>query len=215
MSTRESTLVPLLRRIIHALEHDYRNYKQRSEYAFRVGDNKELPRPAVHELWNAFDHFVRAFNGALKLESRTTRPAKGRHIKNRKVRSDEVLWLEVERGRKHIVAAQFYCLQYSIEKRMQGIRLRLDSPLRGTDNRIVKYRERFVTIEINVKTRLLAVRAPSRQPNRNIRDAQDETKKIMQSNAKMDTDLDKLDNFHSNLSKHYRGKIVVQRPASR
>jgi hypothetical protein len=213
MPTSKSTALPILVPIIHALEHEYANYKQRSEYAFRLSNNKALAKAAVHEAWNAFDHFARAFQRALKLESRNNRQRRNRDRKNKKIPRNDILWLEIERGKRHFVAAQFHCIRHAIKSRIDTIRSDLKEPIAvgRRDPRLEKYRSAFLKLEKKWKTGHGGVHRPSNTGSTSLRQAREEIKEIKKANAKLDTTLDKLDKIHSGLTKRSRGKLVVAR----
>jgi hypothetical protein len=209
-TTRKRTALPILTPIIHALEHEYGNYKQRSEYAFRLSDNKTLAKAAVHEAWNAFDHFARAFARALKIESRSKRRRKKRPGQSKKIPANDILWLEIERGKRHFVAAQFHCIRHAITSRISIIHSNLMEPIAvgRRDARIEKYRKAFLRREKNWKSGRNGVRPPLDQGSTTVRQAREEIKMIKKSNAKLDNTLDKLDKIYSSLTKRLRGVVV-------
>jgi len=217
MPLRKSTALPTLTPIIHALEHEYGNYKQRSEYAFRLTDNKALPKAAIHEAWNGFDHFARAFERALRLAARSSRRIKKRPSGRQKKGADQVLARHIEWGRKHFVAAQFHCIRHAIITRMAIIRSELKDPMTASHSnmrgeaRIKKYRADFLKIENKWKSGQGGVEPPSDQGSPTIHQTRAEIKKIKKSNAKLDMALDRLDNIHRGLTKELRGKVPVTR----
>ena len=210
MLPRKSTALPILTPIIHALEHEYGNYKQRSEYSFRLTKNKALPKAGIHETWNGFDHFARAFERALKLEARSSRRRKRRASGNKK-QTDKVLAIEIEWGKKHFVAAQFYCIRHAIISRMAIIRAELKEPIAVSrrDAQIEKYRRSFLKLEENWKSGRGGVQPPSDQGSSTISQARREIKKIKKSNAKLDMALDRLDKIHIGLTKRLREALIV------
>jgi hypothetical protein len=209
MSTRKTTLLPILTPILHALEREYGKYKQRNEYAFRLSDNKELVKDAVHDVWNAFDHFARAFKRALELESGVRQRPKKSSAAQKKRPAKELLWLEVDRGSKHFAAAQFHCIRYSIAKRMEITGSLLESKMARMDPRIEPYRKKFSKLERSWRAKRNVIRAPAEQGCATRWQAREEIRKIKESNAKMDIALHKLDQIHLGVRRRLRGRVVV------
>src|ERR1044072_7385447 len=159
MPTRVLSPIEAMKKTVLAIEADYSAYLDRSEMAcmiadpFQLLDYKVLPAKAANEMRNAFDHFIRVSRRILAptFRQRTRRKANKGEVQQIGVE------LDVARCRKHIVAAQFYCVRYSITRSVQESRALLKQVPRGKDSQVDRCRSRLKEIIGGRKS----VRAPS------------------------------------------------------
>jgi hypothetical protein len=204
MSARSGPFAEKLERIVRETAHDYENYRQRSEVAFRLSNNRALPARGLDEMRNALDHFMTACTLAFELK---TRRNSLRHIGAVRQGKPTNIPLEIARCRRHIVAAQLQCLRYSLQERIKHIRRLLKSPVIRGNPQVVRYRREFEKIESTWKV----IRSPSEKRNPTVGAANTEIKKLRTTNAHLDAKMEILDRIHSGINKHYKGKVGLSR----
>jgi hypothetical protein len=178
------------------IARDYGTYCQRSEINFQLTNNRDLPAKAADEVRNALDHYTRACSIVFGLKER----------KGAKQQPPTSVPLEVARCRRHLVGAQYFCLCHSIELRTKHIQKLLRSPLRGRSPQVERYSKEFLKLDEIGKRQ---GRKPSEKRNPTARQADQESAKGRDTNARLDRWLNRLDKIYSEILILYKGKVVV------
>jgi hypothetical protein len=124
------------------LEEDYaKGFAPRFGWSSRVRKSA-VPFHAVDELRNGLDHFARA----VLLESAAKTGASPPSIGDEPLSGDPML--DAARGRRHIVAAEYFCLYYIATWRLDDINAMLVSPLlQALTDPVAEFDERDACID--------------------------------------------------------------------
>lgn len=182
------------------------NYDSKFRAATKV--TRSIPVEACNEIRNTFDHFTRAFEISYKI---STSPKSSRlEISKRQERA----MYQIERGRRHLYAAAFYCDTHLIAFRIETI----PNMVRSLETRDPKPNINFADVWkrfAGIKNREERLPTPPLRRRGSLRDIMHDIKEIEQLTKRAMRLANDCDRLYEDLTRHFSKRNlrrIIRRP---